>query len=397
MYLLKIMSSLAITLVVSVSTFADTPTYSNDVAPILYDKCVNCHREGEIAPMPLMNYEETRPWAKSIRRHVSKRSMPPWFADPAHGAFSNDPTLSKEEIDTIVQWVKGGAPEGDADDLPKLPEFTEGWQHGVPDAIIELPEVKIPADGDDIFPNLMITPEIDESQWLEAIEIRPSNRDVAHHVVIFMNGSNGMQDDFDILGTWAVGTAPNEYPKGMGRRLKNGRTLIANMHYHPNGKATTDITRIGLYYGKGELKHEVNGAIKGDTRFTIPAGAENHEENYTWYIPKDVQIISMFPHMHLRGKDMRFTVTYPDGEQKILLDVPEYDFDWQLFYYPEQPINLPKGSKVGILAHYDNSAKNPANPNPDIDVGYGNASTDEMMFGIFEFIDMPKPDEDQTD
>ena len=215
--------------------------------------------------------------------------------------------------------------------------------------------------------------------------------------MIFMNEPNGMRIGFDVLGTWAVGTPPNIYPQGMGRRLKKGKVLTANMHYHPNGTATTDITRIGLYYGKGELKHEVHGALAGDTNFTIPAGASNHKEVYSFPIRKDMQIISMFPHMHLRGKDMRFTRVSPEGKRDILLDVPKYDFDWQLFYYPSKPIDLPMGSQIEIEAHYDNSDRNPDNPNPSIDVSYGNQSTDEMMFGIFEFIYTSKTNEAQTD
>ena len=365
----------------------EPPTYSRDVAPIIFENCVSCHREGEIAPMSLSNYQETRPWARSIKRYVSNRTMPPWFANPAHGEFTNNPSLSKKEIATIVKWVKSGAPEGDPANMPKHPEFTQGWQMGEPDAIIELPEVSIPADGNDIFPNVEFSPDIDDSQWLRAIEIRPSNRDVAHHVVIFMSTAGAMSlRDLDILGTWAVGTPPNAYPKGMGRQLRKGQIFTANMHYHPNGTAGKDITRIGLYYGKGKLENEITGRLVGSTFFTIPAGAENHKEVFTFPIRENIRMVSMFPHMHFRGKDMRFTATYPGGRKEILLDVPKYDFDWQLFYYPKTPIDLPAGTKLEIVAHYDNSANNPANPDPTRDVRFGLQSTDEMMFGIFEFI-----------
>ncbi|MFP6583868.1 MAG: thiol-disulfide isomerase [Candidatus Hydrogenedentota bacterium] len=362
-------------------------TYTKDIAPILFENCVTCHRAGEVAPMSLRNYDETRPWAKAIKEKVSSREMPPWFADPAHGTFSNDASLTDKEIKAIVKWVNAGAPRGNPKDMPEMPTFTSGWQRGEPDAIIELPTVNIPAEGTDYFPNLSFKAEVDESQWIQAIEIRPSNMDVAHHVVIFMNGfGSGMGNDFNVLGTWALGTAPNVYPKGMGRKLRNGQTLMTNMHYHPNGTATTDTTRIGLYHGEGKLQHEVHAALAGSYSFFIPAGAENHEEIDAWYVEEDIKIISLFPHMHLRGKDMRFTALMDNKRADILLSVPKYDFNWQLFYYPEKPISVPAGSEIEITAHYDNSANNPNNPDPTRNVGFGLQSTDEMMFGIFEYI-----------
>lgn len=382
---------------VTLAADAAKVTYSGDVAPILYENCVACHRPGEAAPMSLRNFDETRPWAKSIKDKVAKGEMPPWFADPAHGTFSNDARLTDDEIKTIVSWVDSGAPRGDVKDMPVYPEFTEGWQRGEPDAIIELPEVRIPAEGSDLFPNLFFKAEIDESRWIEAVEIRPSNRDVAHHVVIFLNGfGGGMGADFNVLGTWAVGTAPNVYPDGMGRRLKNGQMLTANMHYHPNGTAATDITRIGLYYGDGDLKNEVDSSIGGSFGLHIPAGEANHKEVESWHVAEDIKVISMFPHMHLRGKAMTFTAVYPDGKRDVLLEVPEYSFDWQLFYYPQEPVSLPAGSEIEITAVWDNSENNPHNPDPTRNVGFGLESTDEMMFGIFEFV-KDKKDAEKTD
>ena len=372
----------------ALSAHAEKATYTKDIAPILYENCLTCHRAGEAAPMSLRTYDETRPWAKSIKEKVTKREMPPWFADPAHGTFANDPTLTDDEIALIAKWVDSGAPRGNPRDMPEVPTFIEGWQNGEPDDIIELPTVNVPAEGNDYFPDLRFKAEVDESQWVSAIEIRPSNMEVAHHVVIFMNsGGGGMGGDFNVLGTWAVGTQPNVYPEGMGRKLKNGQMLTANMHYHPNGTAATDTTRIGLYYGKGELKHEVHAALAGSFSLFIPAGAENHKEVDAWYVHNDIKVISMFPHMHLRGKSMEFS-TYDKAGTKgqTLLSVPQYDFNWQLFYYPKEPIPVKAGSEIEILAHYDNSANNPNNPDPTENVYFGLQSTDEMMFGIFEYI-----------
>ncbi|MFP6615189.1 MAG: alkyl hydroperoxide reductase [Candidatus Hydrogenedentota bacterium] len=379
----------ALVFVLAGSVQAEKVAYTKDVAPILYEKCLRCHRAGEMAPMSLRNYSEARPWAKAIKEKVVKREMPPWFADPAHGEFSNNPSLTEEEIATIVAWVDEGAVRGNPKDMPEYPGFTEGWQNGEPDQVILLPEVKIPAEGSDIFPNLMFKAEVDDSRWIQSVEIRPTNREVAHHVVIFQNGfggGTGMSGGFDVLGTWAVGTEPSVYPEGMGRRIKNGQTLMANMHYHPNGTATTDVTKIGLYHGEGKLKNEITATLGGSFGFRIPAGAANHTEVESWHVAEDIKIISLFPHMHLRGKAMQFKAVYPDGKGKILLDVPAYSFDWQLFYYPKEPIVVPAGSKIEITAVWDNSEDNPNIPDPTRTVGFGLESTDEMMFGVFEYV-----------
>ena len=364
-------------------------TYSRDVAPILFENCASCHRAGEIAPMSLSSYKEARPWAKSIREKVVNREMPPWFADPAHGKFKNDSRLSEAEIATIARWVDQGARRGAAKDMPEFPEFPDGWQMGEPDYIIELPEVTVPASGPDYFPDLSFTAEVPEDEWVNAVEIRPGNREVAHHVVIFMAGGmgrgSGMGGNFGVLGVWAVGSAPNVYPEGMGRRIAPGQRFLTNMHYHPNGTETTDRTRVGLYFGEGELEREIDSTLAGSFTFSIPPGASNHREVSSWYIDQDIKVVSMFPHMHLRGKDMKFTAKYPDGRQEILLSVPEYEFDWQLFYYPEEVISLPAGTTIELEAHWDNSPGNPDNPDPSRTVGFGTSTEDEMMFGLFEY------------
>lgn len=369
---------------------AAAPTFAKDIAPIFYANCITCHRPGEVAPMSLRTYDEVRPWARSIRQKVSTRQMPPWFADPAHGAFANDARLSQPQIDTIVKWVDAGAPQGNPVDAPKLPTFTDGWQLGEPDYIITLPRIEIPAEGKDIFPTPNITIDIPEDRWVRAVEIRPSNREVTHHTVLFMAGGIGggmvSQSGFvDVLGVWAVGTPPTVYPDGVGRWVRKGQQLRTNLHYHPNGKPATDQTRVGLYFGKGELKKEVASAVAGDVTFRIPAGAKHHEMRGLFVIDQDIDVVSYFPHMHLRGKDMTLTAHLPDGRKQTLLSVPNYDFNWQLYYFAKAPVPLPSGTIVEAVAHYDNSADNPHNPDPTRDVTFGEQSTDEMMFGVFDF------------
>jgi hypothetical protein len=368
---------------------ADPPvTFARDVAPILHSKCVSCHRAGEVAPMSLLTYEDARPWARSIKNKVVARQMPPWFADPAVGSFANDPRLSDADIATIARWVDGGAPQGNAKDMPTPPQFADGWQLGEPDQIIELPEVQIPATGPDYFPTPTITPDLKEDRWIRAIEIRPSNREVTHHSVIFATDTRAMFNAggvFDVLGVWAVGTPPTVYPDGMGRWVRRGQSLRTNLHYHPNGKPQIDRTKIGLYFGKGELKKEVAAALAGNVTFSIPANTPNFELRSAYVVDQDITVVSYFPHMHLRGKDMKMTATYPDGRSETLLNVPAYDFSWQMFYYPKARVSLPKGTRVDLVAHYDNSPANKNNPDPTKAVTFGEASTSEMMFGMFEF------------
>jgi hypothetical protein len=369
-------------------------TFSKDVAPILHARCITCHRPGEVAPMSLRTYDEVRPWARSIKQKVMAREMPPWFADAPHGTFSNDPRLTQEQIDTIAQWVDAGAPRGNQRDEPKLPALTEGWQLGEPDHIITLPVVNIPAEGKDYFPTPSLDLDLPEDRWIRAVEIRPSNREVTHHSVIFTLplaakgglGATGASGFFDVLGVWAVGTPPTVYPDGMGRRLRRGQQLRTNLHYHPNGKPAIDQTRIGLYWGKGELQKEVASALIGDIGFVIPPHERNHELRSVYVVDQDVHVLSYLPHMHLRGKDMKMTATLPDGSRRTLIDVPAYDFNWQLFYYPVQRVFLPRGTRIDVVAHYDNSAENRSNPDPDRTVTFGEQSTDEMMFGFMEFI-----------
>ena len=363
-------------------------TFTKDVAPLLYAKCVTCHRPGEVAPMALLTYEDVRPWAREIREKVVLRQMPPWFADPRHGAFANDPSLTADQIATIVKWVDAGAPRGDASDMPKPPQFTEGWQLGEPDLIIELPEVEIPATGPDYFPTPTIPLNISEDHWIRAVEIRPGNRQVAHHSVLFstpsgpLTGANGL---LNVLAVWAVGTPPTVYPEGMGRWLRKGQTLRTNLHYHPNGTPHVDQTRVGFYFGKGELKKEVVAALAGTFNLSIPPREPNYEMRAAYIVDQDINMVSLFPHMHLRGKDMSMTATYPDGRQETLLNLPDYKFDWQLFYYPKTQLSLPKGTRIDLVAHYDNSAANKRNPDPNKTVIFGEGTDSEMMFGMFEF------------
>ena len=344
--------------------------------------------------MALLTYQDARPWARAIKDKVVSHQMPPWFADPTIGSFANDPSLTAGEIATIAKWVDGGAPQGDLKDMPKAPQFVEGWQLGEPDMIVELPEIQIPATGGDYFPTPNLALPLTEDRWIRAVEIRPGNREVTHHSVIFsanvgaaMNAGSGAINPsgvFDVLAVWAVGTAPTVYPEGTGRWVRKGQTLHQPA-LPPERQAQVDRTRVGLYFGKGELKKEVAASLAGNINFTIPPQARNYEMRAAYVADQDINIVSFFPHMHLRGSDMTMTATYPGGRQETLLNVPAYDFNWQLFYYPKTTVRLPKGTRIDLVAHYDNSSANKRNPDPNRSVGFGEASTAEMMFGMFEF------------
>lgn len=375
---------------------APPTTYAQDVAPILNQKCASCHRPGEIAPMSLLTYDDARPWAKSIRKSVANREMPPWKADPAHGTFRNAIRLSDAEVATFTNWVDQGAPSGDLSKAPAPPKFTEGWQLGEPDYIIELPEVSVPAQGPDLFPNLDAKIAIPEARWIRAVEVRPGDRHVTHHLVVFSGSFGGAQGVLpDFLAVWALGTPPAVYPEGMGRSIRPNTSVRVNMHYHPNGTASKDRSRIGLYFGTGELKKEINGQFAGTISFAIPPGAKDYKISAKYIVDDDIDIVSLFPHMHMRGKSMKYTASFPDGHKDVLLSVPAYDFNWQWFYYPDKPLRLPKGTRIDIDASYDNSKDNPSNPDPTRTLTFGEQSTDEMMFGAFEFIPAegktPKP------
>ncbi|MGH9936836.1 MAG: thiol-disulfide isomerase, partial [Blastocatellia bacterium] len=320
-----------------------TVTFTESIAPIFLKKCASCHRPGEIAPMSLLTYEQVRPWAKSIRQAVITRAMPPWPADRAHGRFTNDISLSQSEIETIVRWVDQGARKGDPEKMPQLPQFAAGWKLGEPDYVIDLGTLEVPASGPDVFLDRHFRLNLPEDRWVRAVEIQAGNRTVLHHLVaIFgnlnMSGSptgssprraGGGQIDLQVLSVWAAGTPPTVFPEGMGRAVKKDQELTFNLHFHPSGRAATDHSKVGIYFGKGTVKKTINTGFAANSGILIPAGSDNVEYSASYVFGKDSRIVSFFPHMHLRGKDMTYTLTYPDGRREILLSVPRYDFHWQ--------------------------------------------------------------------
>jgi hypothetical protein len=321
--------------------------------------------------------------------------MPPWSADPHYGKFSNDPSLSQKEIDTIVSWVDAGAPKGDDKDLPPAPKFAEGWTIGKPDVVLTMQEeYSIPADGTVPYLYFTIPTGFKEDKWIKAMEIKPGNRTVVHHVIAFTQepgatrrGDAGgeAQRGRGQLG----GITPNKtgvvFGPGTARLIKAGSNIVFQMHYTTNGEATKDRTSIGLVFTTEPPTRTLVTGNALNSRFVIPPGEGNHEVKSSTTFKEDVHLTSFMPHMHFRGKDFIYTAVYPDGRSEILLSVPKYDFNWQLTYVPEKPIALPKGTRLDCVAHFDNSTKNKFNPDPTKEVRWGDQTWEEMMIGWFSY------------
>ena len=423
---------------------ANAPTFTRDVAPIVFTKCAACHRAGEVAPMTLTSYDDVRPWAKVIKNKVVSREMPPWGADPAHSLkMRNDRSLSQAQIDTIVAWVDGGAPKGSDADLPPLPAFAEGWTFGrEPDAILEMPVAfAIPAEGELGVQMFYSKVPWSEDKFAETLEIRPGNRAVVHHAGVFVvdipegativdgrlvmpggkastdrgAGAVGRADDTALPGankllSWVPGRGVDSHRADIGKRIPAGKYINWQIHYNPIGKAAIDRTRLGIWFNKAPVTHELLIRQAGDALATTKGGlslyrAEGKEVEYTadegstrrrsktpnippyaedWSltgitpVTEDITLYAMSPHMHLRGKSLRWVVVYPDGREQTILDVPKFDFNWQIEYELETPLKIPAGSKILGIGKYDNSPKNRWNPAPNLEVYWSEQSWDEM-------------------
>lgn len=379
------------------------PTYCKDVAPILQAKCQGCHRTGQVGPFPLMTYPEAKRWSTSIVEVLEERRMPPWHADPAHGKFSNDRSLSEEEKKTLLSWVAGGAAEGELKDLPPERKFPEGpWTIGAPDVVLSMPRpFKVKAEGTLPYQWFSVPTNFQEDRWVQAIEVKPGNRSVVHHILIFVtegeadsrpegNRPRGDAGDGQLTG-YVPGDEATVFPVGMGKKIPKGASLQFQVHYTPIGKPVEDQSSVAMIFAKETPTQEVRTVGIVGRPLEIPAGASNHEVRAEVTAPAEATVLSLWPHMHLRGKDFRFTARYPDGREEILLSVPHYDFNWQSTYVLAEPKKVPKGTVVSCVAHFDNSAANPNNPDPTQAVRWGPQTDDEMMIGYVDFVsDQPR-------
>ena len=407
------------------------PTFTKDVAPILYKNCTGCHRPGEIGPMSLLTYEDVRPRAKDIRNEVGDGVMPPWHADKAHGKFKNDRSLSDKDRSVLLRWANNGAPKGDPKDLPPAPTYADGWSLGQPDAVMQIPvDYKVPADGFVEYEYFEIPTNFTEDKWIQGLEVRPGARAVVHHVIVTARPPQPerrptgfrMAQGMDIprgqtgsgepgathakgqslfpapqrlgafIGGFAPGTSASSFEPGSAVLIRAGSTIVLQMHYTTNGKEAIDRTKIGFFFARQPPERELRLGTLINGQLKIPAGEKDYSIAAEMTTTADVTLRSLLPHTHLRGKSWEYTVTYPDGRSEIVLAVPKYDFNWQTDYVFAEPLKLPAGTKIRAVAHYDNSEANTANPDPTVTVSWGDQTWEEMMFtGMVYSIDGVKP------
>lgn len=407
------------TLLISVSLAAvAAPTFHKDVEPLLQNSCQECHRPGEIAPMPLLTYDQVRPWAKSIKSAVLTQKMPPWPADPHYGKFANDRSLTKQQIDTITAWIDAGAPEGNKADAPKPRTWVEGWNIQKPDVVLQMPQAfEVPASGEVEYQYIVVPTGFTEDKWVQAVEIRPSNRTVVHHAVMFIRepGNPWMKEAkpgvpfvptvtnaqqrflntqgggmSDVLTIYTPGMVPDIWDEGQAKQIKAGSDIIFQMHYTANGKAGKDRTSVGLVFAKEPPKQRIITVAALNNRFDIPAGDPSYKAEAIAPIMNPMTMISLFPHLHLRGKAFQYDIIYPDGRDETILKVDNWSLNWQLSYKLEKPLALEPGTRVKATAWWDNSPNNPANPDPKKDVKWGEQSWEEMLIGFFDVAVDPK-------
>ena len=369
-----------------------SPSYTRDIAPILQAKCVTCHRPGDIGSWAMTSHEVVTNYTASIRDDVLTGRMPPWHADPVNGPFSNDQSLSTDEAAKLVAWVEAGAPRGTGADplFVNPPAPATDWPLGKPDVVISIPTQSIPATGVVDYRYLLLTNPLKTNAWLRAAAVRPGNREVVHHALIFAGSLSDLSRLQGGLGGYFAGYVPGmfdtEFPAGTGKLLKAGSLLVFQMHYTTSGTAATDQTQLGLYFAKSVPAKELVTSAAYDINFTIPPGVSDHEvvAESTPFAKASV-VYEMSPHMHLRGKRMRFDAVYPDGSTETLLNVPGYEFAWQTLFRLAAPKHVPAGTKIRVTAGFDNSQWNPWNPDPSVPVTFGEQTFEEMMIGYLNY------------
>lgn len=371
------------------------PAYHGNIQHIVQKNCLSCHRDEGVAPFALDNYEAVKFRAKMIQFVLKDGIMPPWFAEKGSGPWKNDGSISDQDKKTIDAWVSAGMPKGDPASAPKPLQFSGGWSIGKPDAIFQLPNpVKINASGIMEYENINVPTNFTEDKWVEKIEVIPGDRRAVHHVLVFARnpGSRGrgqvdetLDEISGFFGAYVPGNSALSYGEGRAKRIPKGSILRFQIHYTPFGEETTDQTKIGLVFAKTPVKNEVHTTSLANLMFSIPPGAPNHEVKAELKVPMDVQILSYLPHMHVRGKAANYELTR-DGKKTTLLNVPKYDFNWQLNYILQNPLDIKKGDTITYRAWFDNSDKNPANPDPKKTVRWGSQTFDEMHLGYIEYI-----------
>ncbi len=377
-------------------------SYSERIAPLLVDKCVACHREGGVGPWAMTGFDIVRGFAPMIREVVRTKRMPPWHADPHYGSFVGNRSMANEDIKDLVHWIEAGAPRGKgADPLATLDRSWSEWTLGKPDLIVEVPAYEVPATGVISYQYPHAANPLGRDVWIRAIEIIPGNRAVVHHVLAGIDDpGNGerraIRGQMGELGGYAPGKNAVPYPTDTGILLRKEAGFRFQMHYTPNGKAISDVTRLGLYFYDKPPKHSMQMDIVYDASLAIPANTKAYSQTLDKVFDRDVMLYSLLPHAHLRGRAAKFTAHYPDGHNEVLLSVPKYDFNWQPLYVLNPPKLLPTGTRVVLDMTWDNSAQNPVNPDPNKIVHWGDQTWEEMNVGWFRFRNADDDDRART-
>jgi len=401
-------------------------TFYKDVLPILQNHCQECHRPGEVGPMPLLTYKDTRPWATAIREAVRLRKMPPWFADRSVGHFRNDRSLSQQDIDILSQWSDNKGPEGKVKDAPPPREWVEGWNIGKPDIVVQLPKAyDIPAKGTVEYTYFILASGFTKDTWVQAGEFRPGNRSVLHHATVFFRdpdsrwlrkypageyfvpaeqiaranapssgattnaGASLLEERF--LG-YVPGRQAMVLPPGQARLIPAGSDIVVQFHYTTNGRPATDRSSFGLVIAKEAPTRRFYTTAVANDKFIIPAGAADHVVQASMTLRGDAELTGFYPHMHLRGKWMEYRAFYPGGRSELLLRIPRYDFNWQLVYELSESKRLPRGTRIEVTGAFDNSPNNPYNPDAKATVRWGDQSWEEMLAGFIQITVDPATD-----
>jgi hypothetical protein len=373
-------------------------TFSPHVATIFYRSCLECHREGQLAPFSLLEYESAASWGEMIAEVIEQERMPPWFANPQYGHFSNDSRLSPDDRQTILTWVKNGCPEGDPKDMPTPPSFPDNWRIDDPDQVVYMSEepIDVPAEGPVDYQVYFAETHLKEDRWIQQAEVRPGNPEVVHHCSVWVIPPGSPREVYDAQPSFsfAPGVPPLRLPADAAVRIPAGSGILFQLHYEPNGRPAKDRSYIGMKFvdGKQIRRPVVVDGFWPDTPLQVPANASDHRVHGSVSFTRDAELVAFMPHMHLRGTSFRYELEYPDGHREIVLDVPRYDFNWQSWYNLAKPISVPKGSRLIGSGAFDNSSANPRNSNPDKVVPYGPRTEDEMFVGIFAAYDRVSSD-----
>ena len=398
------------------------PTFCRDVLPILEGHCQECHRGGGIAPLAFETYAQVQPYAAAIAAATHSKSMPPWFADPSVGKFSNDPSLSEQEITALADWAAAGAPAGRPEDAPARRVWAKSWTIPQPDLVLRMPQpVRLPARGDVAYTYEIVPTHFTEARWVQMAEVLPARRANVHHAVVYVrppdsnwlrhapigtpftaadltdpdDRAGAMWTDSDVLLVYAPGSSPDMWPASMAKYIPAGSDLVFQMHYTANGTATEDQTSVGLRFAQQPPPQRVLTLQLTNDHFVIPPGAPDYRVEARGTLPNDATLLSFFPHMHLRGKRFEYNLVHrnpaatgtPQNAPSITIEPlfrVQYHFHWQMSYRLATPIHLPAGTELQAVAWFDNSRNNPHNPDPDAEVRWGEQTYDEMMVGFFD-------------